>query len=92
MGLHPEFPQSNGFVERAIQTINKTLYYCRKGGPILSHFSATHNQKQLQYICLRVADEKKAANTRTLAKHQHKQQSKTRETNSQRIQRTSTIE
>ena len=28
----PEFPQSNGFVERAIQTIKKTLRKCREDG------------------------------------------------------------
>ena len=48
--------------------------------------------KQLWYIHLRVADEKKVANTSMLAEHKRKYQNETQETNSQPIQRTSTIE
>ena len=46
-------------------------------GSILSHASATHSQKQLWHIHLRVANEKKVAGTSTFTKPKRKHQNKT---------------
>ena len=49
-------------------------------------------KKQLWYIRLRSADEKKIVNTSTFTECQRKHQNETQETNSQPIQTTSTTE
>ena len=51
------FPHSNGFVEKAIQTINKTLWTCREGNsdPYLSMLPlcTTKNSSGLHHSCWR---------------------------------------
>ena len=75
------FLQTMGLWRELFKLLRK-LYKNAKG-IIVIH--TTRNQKQLQYIHLRVADEKKVANTSTFDKCKCKYQNKTQETNSQLI-------
>ena len=76
-------------MDRAIETIKKTLQKCREDD---SDPSSTHNQKQVWYLHLWVAVEKKVGSTSTFAKRKRKHQNETQETYTQSILRTSTIE